>query len=242
MFQLNKYISRAGTGAGQGQEQEHWVVRMSDGVDTCLGATPSSEHKQNYLTEIFVWDSVIVWHCDLDLDQGWGTSVNNALKVVCVNKTKNSHLLLLSHFHPQLKYRHCDIIHDISPDSSGLLSDKMNSEGPRTGQCWWYGVGVLAPAAHLSHHLTGFHVSAAGRCWCRCTYFWFNEHYKWECQNKNLTIALALSYRELLYKRGRPVSKICRLVQESHRVIHWSTVYWKFGDNHGKSGHLFSWM
>ena len=119
--------------------------------------------------------------------------------------------------------------------------DKMNSEGPRTGQCWWYGVGVLAPAAHSSHHLTGFHVSA-GRCWCRCTYFWFNEHYKWECQNKNLTIALAMSSKKLLYKRGRPVPKICRLVQELYRVIHWSTVYWKFGDDYIKSGHLFSWI
>ena len=87
MFQLNKYISRPEAGAGA----VGTVVRMSDGVDTCLGAAPSSEHKQNYLTEIFVWDSVIVWHCDLDLDQGWGTSVNNALSVVCVNKTKNSH-------------------------------------------------------------------------------------------------------------------------------------------------------
>ena len=51
MFQLNKYISR---GQEQGQWAGHWVVRMSDGVDTCLGAAPSSEHKQNYLTEIFV--------------------------------------------------------------------------------------------------------------------------------------------------------------------------------------------
>ena len=105
------------------------------------------------------------------------------------------------------------------PQTAVDCSLMMNSEGPRNAQCWWYGVGVLAPAAHLSHHLTGFHVSA-GRCWCRCTYFWFNEHYKWECQNKNLTIALAMSSKKLLYKKGRPVPKICRLVKELYRVIH----------------------
>ena len=56
MFQLNKYISQA-EGLGLG----HWALgwRMSDCVDNCLGcgaqgAAHSSEHKQNYLTEIFV--------------------------------------------------------------------------------------------------------------------------------------------------------------------------------------------
>ena len=56
MFHLNKYISQA-EGLGLG----HWALgwRMSDCVDNCLGcgaqgAAHSSEHKQNYLTEIFV--------------------------------------------------------------------------------------------------------------------------------------------------------------------------------------------
>ena len=48
--------------------------------------------------------------------------------------------MLLFYFHCQLKYNDI-IIHDLSPDSSALLSDKMNSEGPRTGQCWCVGAG-----------------------------------------------------------------------------------------------------
>ena len=42
--------------------------------------------------------------------------------------------MLLFYFHSQLKYNDI-IIH------GALLSDKMNSEGPRTGQCWCVGAG-----------------------------------------------------------------------------------------------------